>query len=86
MSADEDGADRAARWSAELTAAINAKLVIGQRYLGAVDGGGVVEIVFDDPPGTRYNLLSIDPRHGILLGSVADPDGYASGDAEWPRR
>jgi hypothetical protein len=53
----------------------------GRRFLGAVDGFGVVELVFEDGPGG--NLISIYTDAGchtglVVLGGVVEPEAYVA--------
>jgi hypothetical protein len=52
--------------------------VADRRFVGAVDGFGCVELVFE---GSDENLVSIYTQglHAgrVALGGVADPEGYA---------
>jgi hypothetical protein len=57
----------------------------GQRFLGVVDGCGVVEIVFDGSGRGISNLLSIEVKDGDVVvwhGSVTDPESYTGRSRE----
>jgi hypothetical protein len=61
--------------------------VEGRRFLGAVDGGGCVELVFEGEHGR--NLISIYVAGGdyyrgrVAFGGVADPKDYVRSYADW---
>jgi hypothetical protein len=49
----------------------------GQTLLGAVDGVGAVELIFDVEPGV--NLVTVDLlTRSFRFGQVVDPRGYAA--------
>jgi hypothetical protein len=56
--------------------------VAGRRFLGAVGGGGYVELVFSDPDKRGHNLVSVcvyGRNAGLVfLGHVADPEEYVA--------
>jgi hypothetical protein len=70
-------------WSAQVTEQVNQMIRPGQRFLGAVNGSGVVELVFDRPDSHEYNLITVDPKNGILVGGVADPESYVDPERTW---
>jgi hypothetical protein len=70
-------------WSKDMTRLVNERLRSGQKFLGAINGGGDVELVFDMPEGARFNLVSIGPRHGIQVGFVSEPEAYVDPERNW---
>ena len=57
----------------------------GRRFVGVVDGFGVVELVFEDdrPGGNLVCIYTDDGRNTgqVTLGWVSDPVGYCEGQA-----
>jgi len=43
----------------------------GRRFLGPVDGGGCVELVFESDPDRKGNLVTIFTEEGRYRGQVA---------------
>jgi hypothetical protein len=65
----------AMHWSKLLSDRIESSALIGREFLGAVDGCGCLELVFDDD-GRGPNLLSVWPDGRIAIGGVAGPQTY----------
>jgi hypothetical protein len=57
----------------------------GQRFLGAVDCGDCMELVFSRA-ADRGNLLCLYESGRHSDGSVTDPEGYVGGAPDWPLR
>lgn len=59
----------------------------GRRFLGVVDCGDCVELVFDDalPGGNLVTIFTDSGRDTglVALGGVAKPEAYIAGWQEW---
>lgn len=59
----------------------------GRRFLGAVDGGDCLELVFADAGPGRCNLVSIftaGAHAGVVaFGGVVEPEAYADPARDW---
>ena len=59
----------------------------GRRFLGVVDGGDGVELVFEDAGPDACNLVTVHhagPYVGIVaFGGVCEPEGYVDPTCDW---